>query len=138
MADFVVDASAALAWFFRDEAVGWGDALFQQLRGDREALAPRHWPLEVANSFVIAMRRGWLARQALDQNLDALRSLSIYIDMAGDAAIFTSMVALAQTHGLSVYDAAYLELAIRSRLPLATLDDDLRSAAVSSGITVLK
>ena len=58
--------------------------------------------------------------------------------MTGDAAIFTTIVALAEQHGLNVYDAAYLELAMRSRLPLATLDSDLRAAAVLAGITLVK
>jgi predicted nucleic acid-binding protein len=137
MADFVVDASATLAWFFRDEAVGWVDTLFRQLRIDKEAMAPRHWPLEVANSFVVALRRGRLAKPLLQRNLDALRGLPIYTDMAGDAMVFARLVPLAEKHGLSVYDAAYLELALRERLPLATLDNELRSAAAAERVALL-
>jgi predicted nucleic acid-binding protein len=137
MADFVVDASATLAWFFRDEAVGWVDALFQQLRRNKEGIAPRHWALEVANSFVSAVRRGRLTKPMLDRNLGALRGLPIYTDMTSDSTVFASLVPLAEKHRLSVYDAAYLELALRERLPLATLDDDLRAAAVTEGIIVL-
>jgi|GEM_PF-2712129 len=57
MPEFVVDASATLAWFFRDEAVGWVDALFQQFKTANHGIVPRHWAFEVANSFVIAARR---------------------------------------------------------------------------------
>ena|SRR5579859_3404741 len=138
MPEFVVDASATLAWFFRDEAVGWVDAFFQQFKTAKHGIVPRHWAFEVANSFVVAMRRGRLTKQALSRNLDALRALPIYTDMTGDAAIFTTIVALAEQHGLTVYDAAYLEFAMRSRLPRATLDSDLRAAAASAGITLVK
>ncbi len=138
MADFVVDASAATAWCFRDESVGWVEALFGQLTPHSRVLVPRHWSFEVANSFLIAMRRGRLTKAELEQNFGVLRALPIYTDMTGDATVFTAMVNLAEKHRLSVYDAAYMELAMRSRLPLATLDDDLRAAAVSAGIAVLK
>jgi predicted nucleic acid-binding protein len=137
MARFVVDASATLAWCFHDESVGWVDALFQRFTSDSEAVVPRHWAFEVANAFVIAMRRGRITRLGLDQNFQILRSLPIHTDIAGDSTIFTTLVGLAEKHRLSVYDAAYLELAMRTHFPLATLDDDVRDAAVSSGITVI-
>ncbi|MGB2621235.1 MAG: type II toxin-antitoxin system VapC family toxin [Candidatus Acidiferrum sp.] len=138
MADFVVDASATLVWCFRDEPVDWIETLFRSLISGREAIVPRHWAFEVANSFVIAMRRGRATRLELERAFHALRALPIYTDMTGDATVFTAMVNLAEKHRLSVYDAAYMELAMRSRLPLATLDDDLRAAAASAGIAVLK
>jgi|SRR5580704_978183 predicted nucleic acid-binding protein len=138
MASFVVDASATLAWCFRDETIGWVEALFDQLTSGSEILVPRHWAFEVANSFVIAMRRGRLTNQGMEQNFAVLRALPIYTDMTGDSTVFTAMVGLAEKYRLSVYDAAYIELAMRSRLPLATLDGDLRAAAVSAGIAVLK
>jgi predicted nucleic acid-binding protein len=138
MADFAVDASATMAWCFRDESVEWVEALFSQLTPQSRVLVPRHWSFEVANSFLIAMRRGRLAKPVLEQNFEVLRALPIYTDMTSDATIFTALVSLAERHRLSVYDAAYMELAMRSRLPLATLDDDLRSAAVSAGIAVLQ
>jgi predicted nucleic acid-binding protein len=138
MADFVVDSSATLAWCFRDESIGWVEALFQQLTPHSEILVPRHWAFEVANAFVIAMRRGRLTIQGLEQNFEVLRALPIYTEMTSDSSVFTTMVRLAEKHGLSVYDAAYLELAKRANLPLATLDDDLRRAAVSAGVAVLR
>ena len=138
MSDFVVDASATLAWCFRDESVGWVDGLFQRLTSDSQAFVPRHWAFEVANSFLIAMRRGRAKRQELQRAFQNLASLPIYTDMTSDTTIFTTLVTFAERHRLSVYDAAYLELALRSHLPLATLDGDLRAAAVSAGVTVLK
>jgi predicted nucleic acid-binding protein len=138
MADCVVDASATLAWCFWDEPVDWVEALFRRLASGGEAFVPRHWAFEIANSFVIAMRRGRATRQDLDRAFHALRALPIYTDMTGDTTVFTALVTLAEKYRLSVYDAAYMELAMRSRLPLATLDSDLRAAAVSAGIAVLK
>ena len=137
MARYVVDASATLAWCFHDESVGWVDALFQRLASDSEAIVPRHWAFEVANSFVVALRRGRMTRHGLEQSFQILRSLPIHTDITADNTIFTVVVVLAEKHGLSVYDAAYLELAIRTHSPLATLDDDVRAAAVSSGIAVV-
>lgn len=138
MADFVVYASATLAWCFRDEAVVWVDDLFRKLTLKSEAIVPRHWAFEVANAFVIAMRRGRITKQDLYRAFQDLRALPIYTEMTNDAAIFTTLVPLAEKHELSVYDAAYIELALRSRLPLATLDQDLQAVAVSVGIQTLR
>jgi predicted nucleic acid-binding protein len=78
-----------------------------------------------------------MTRHGLEQSFQILRSLPIHTDITADNTIFTVVVVLAEKHGLSVYDAAYLELAIRTHSPLATLDDDVRAAAVSSGIAVV-
>lgn len=137
MADFVVDASATLAWCFQDESVDWVDALFRRLILGSEAIVPRHWAFEVANAFVIAMRRGRATQQDLQRAFFNLRSLPIYTEMTDDSAIFTTLVELAGKHQLSVYDAAYIELAMRCRVPLATCDSDLRAAAISVGLSFI-
>jgi predicted nucleic acid-binding protein len=137
MPDFVVDASATLSWCFQDEAVDWVDALFQNLDSGVEIVVPRHWALEVANALLVAMRRGRITKDGLRGAIRILFLLPIRNDDAGDSVVFTVAIGLAEKHRLSVYDAAYVELAMRANLPLATLDDDLRRAAVAEGITLV-
>lgn len=136
MARFVVDASATLSWCFKDESVDWIDALFRGLSSGDEVLVPRHWALEVANSLLMAMRRGRMKREELDRALRILLSLPIQTDLIADAVLFDRVPALAERYALTAYDAAYLELALRERLPLATLDAQLGAAANSAGIVL--
>jgi predicted nucleic acid-binding protein len=134
VAAFVVDASITLAWCFEDEASPWTDALLQRLKKGEEAIVPAHWPMEVANALVMAGRRGRVSDEKVDRFLQDLSSLSIRIDPESTSEAFRRSLALARQHKLTVYDAGYLEAAIRSHLPLATLDDDLRKAALAEGV----
>lgn len=133
---FVVDSSIALTWCFEDEASPAADALLIRL-SDHGAHAPSLWPLEVLNALMAAQRRGRLAPAARRERLALLQALPILLDTetAGQAWTITNL--LAERHGLTLYDAAYLELAHRLDLPLATLDADLRTAANSLGVPLL-
>ena len=137
MAVFVPDASATLAWFFEDETSDWTDALLQSLKSGDTALVPQHWPLEVANAFLMAMRRGRIRKDKISRLVGDLLALPIRMDSATSDTTFNQVFACAETYRLTVYDAAYLELAMRERIPLATLDDDLRTAARAAGVPLV-
>jgi predicted nucleic acid-binding protein len=133
---FVVDSSIVLTWCFEDEATEAADALLLRLTNDG-AHAPSLWPLEVLNVLVTAQRRGRLTAEARQDRLALLRALPIILDTETAEQAWTITNLLAERHGLTLYDAAYLELAQRFHLPLATLDTELRTAANALGIPLL-
>ena len=137
MTRLVPDASATLTWCFEDEAMAWTDALLADLRAGDEAMVPAHWPAEVANALLIAVRRGRISREKANRFFLDLRALPIRIDPESSETVFDQVFKLAEQYRLTVYDAAYLELAIREGLPLATLDNDLRKAARASGVPLV-
>lgn len=136
MAAFVIDASTTLPWCFADEATEKTNALLARLRGGDEAIVPAHWPAEVANALLIAVRRRRISRQDATQFIEDLEVLPIRVDSTTKYLLRTRIFPLAEQHNLTVYDAAYLELAIREGLPLATLDDELRKAARAAGVVL--
>lgn len=93
------------------------------------ALVPSIWKLEVANVLARAEHRKLIDSAHSAAFLAILQDLPIITDPSGEDTVFTNTLQLARQHRLSAYDAAYLELAIREQLPLATLDADLRKAA---------
>lgn len=133
---FVVDSSIALTWCFADEATEAADALLVRLVHDG-AHAPSLWPLEVLNVLMAAQRRGRMSSQERQERIALLHALPITIDTETAAQAWTISNLLAERHGLTLYDAAYLELAQRLDLPLATLDADLRLAANALGVRVV-
>lgn len=132
----VLDGSATLAWLYSDETTPAILALFDQiiLKG---AFAPDLWRIEVANSLTMGMRRGRITAQERDASLADLEALPIFIDGECSKHIWGKTVELADAHNLTVYDASYLELALRRALPLATLDNDLGQAATAAGVQLL-
>jgi predicted nucleic acid-binding protein len=133
---FVLDSSVALTWCFEDEASPAADALLNRL-ADEGAHAPSLWPLEVLNALAVAERRGRIARLARHRRAAFLQALPVALD--GETAEYAWLTTnlLAEAHRLTLYDAAYLELAQRLELPLATLDADLRAAASALGVPLL-
>ncbi|MDX2236042.1 MAG: type II toxin-antitoxin system VapC family toxin [Hyphomonadaceae bacterium] len=134
MSAFVLDCSIAAAWCLEDEASAATDALMDRAR-DHGALAPMLWRWEIANALVMARRRQRVADAATQFAL--LSALPIHIDDESPARAWDATVALAASHRLSVYDAAYLEIAARTGLELATLDQALRDAAATAGVRVI-
>jgi predicted nucleic acid-binding protein len=123
---FVLDCSVTMAWCFEDEADRYCDAVLGALSGGA-AVVPGLWPLEVANVLIVSERRGRLRVEDAGRFLEHLARLPITIDpTVPDAG---ELLAVARAHRLSAYDAAYLQLAIRTRLPLATRDARMRAAA---------
>jgi predicted nucleic acid-binding protein len=133
---FVLDASIAVAWCFEDEADPELDALLDDLK-TRGAVVPALWPFEVANVLLQAERRGRITMAAVDGRLAAVAALPITVDTAAWLRTGTAVLALTRLHGLTTHDAAYLELAMRQRLPLATKDKALRRACNAVGVVVL-
>ncbi len=133
---FVIDSSVALTWCFEDEASPAADRLLAQLT-DTGAVAPSLWPLEVLNGLAMAERRGRLTTLARHEKISFLQALPISLDHETAAQAWTTTTRLAERYRLTLYDAAYLELAQRLNLPLATLDKELREAARALGLPLL-
>jgi len=133
---FVVDSSVALTWCFEDEATPTADALLVRLTKDG-AHAPSLWPMEVLNALLMAQRRGRITPEARQDRIAFLHALPITLDTETAAQAWTTTNRLAERYDLTLYDAAYLELAQRLGLPLATLDTDLRKAANAVGVPLL-
>lgn len=136
MTDFVIDASITMAWCFPDEETPETRGLFDRMPTS-EAIVPAVWPFEIAYVLLIGERRQRLTHAHTAQFLQLLRTLAITVDTGSPMATVSSVMALGREHGLSSYDAAYLELAMRQRLPLATLDARLRTAATRAGVSLL-
>jgi predicted nucleic acid-binding protein len=131
---FVLDASVTLAWCFEDEATAQTDAVLEQLAGD-SAVAPPLWELEVINVLLLAERRGRITESQAARFVALLAQLPILIDPAG--VDMASILAAGRHHRLTAYDAAYLVLAEREGIPLATTDAELRAAAEAAGVPLM-
>jgi len=137
MGGVTIDASVALAWCYPDEQSRYSYAVLESL-GTSPALVPSLWPLEIANGLLVGERRLRLARSDVTPFLELLNALPIEIDDQTAARALTHTLTLACTHSLSAYDAAYLELSMREGLALATLDQRLKKAARTAGVTVFE
>lgn len=131
-----LDSSLTLAWYFPDEGTDASDRVLRQV-AVAGAIAPVHWRAEVANALQMAVRRKRIDAAYRDNSLKELAHLPITIDPETNDHVWSATVQLADLHGLTIYDAAYLELAQRRRLPLATLDEALRVAARGCGVELL-
>ena len=128
----MVDASIALAWCFEDESDLYAESILRSLAETR-LLVPAHWFLEVSNALIHAERKSRI------RPADTMRAVALFEALPMDSDTLTGekalveTLALARTYGLTTYDAAYLELALRENLPMATLDTDLLKAAKAAG-----
>jgi len=132
---FVLDNSVVTGWYLPEQATAYGQSVATRLESDK-ALVPTLWQLELANVLKTACTRGKLDLDTARQILDALGRLPIEIDTSpapGQRQLFE----LAMRYQLSSYDAAYLELAMRHGLPIATEDLHLKEAAMAAGVDVL-
>ncbi len=134
-ADFVLDRSITLAWFFEDESNAYADAVGDALV-KASAVVPALWHLEVANALLVGERRKRTTEAKATQFLGLLQSLPISVDDATIGQAWGETLHLARGQNLSAYDAAYLELALRRGLPLATLDDRRKTAADAVGVSL--
>lgn len=133
---FVVDTSVALSWCFRDEQTPAVMALLDRV-SDSGGMAPLLWPLEALNGLSMAQRRGRIDAGQRDKLAGFLRDLPIRLDTETAAQAWTATTRLADRFRLTLYDAAYLELADRHGVALASLDRKLREAAASLGVETL-
>ncbi|MCL2345334.1 MAG: type II toxin-antitoxin system VapC family toxin [Desulfobulbus sp.] len=136
-ADFVLDNSVAMRWALPDSnspAVhAYADDVLGRLEGGETALVPNLWYVEAVSVLVRAEKKGWIREAQTNGFLVFTNALEIEKD---DSTAASAVAALVRTHGLSGYDAVYLDLALRSGLPLATVDEDLSRAAKALGVSL--
>ena len=131
---FVADASVVIAWVHPAQATKQTAAMLDAIADGATLEVPALWPLEVANALIVLVRRRKLADDERLAALGWLRGLRVRVDLEMSALAFSRLSELAVTHQLSVYDAAYLELAVRKRLMLGCKNGPLRSAATHAGV----
>jgi predicted nucleic acid-binding protein len=129
----VVDCSVAMAWCFPDEKDAFADSVLGRLAGGSAAV-PSLWWLECANVLRLAERRGRITPADAGRYMALLSALPVVTDEFTHIYAFGATAALARAHGLTAYDAAYLELAIRLGLPIASLDQQVLTAAAALGV----
>ena len=137
MKAWVLDSSFALAWALPDEASASANRFLRGLPREAELWVPSLWWYEIANALVTAERRGRVSEADALRILELYRGLPLETDSAGGPEALWRFRSLAREHDLSAYDAAYLELAGRRHLTLASLDSKLRRAAARAGVRCL-
>jgi predicted nucleic acid-binding protein len=135
VSDLVLDASLALQWFLVDEADRKYSLSVLSSLSEKQAVVPVLWFYEVGNGLLMAYRRKRIALEQIDGFLARLKNLPIEAASLAPAEVLDLPV-LAQTHSLTNYDAAYLALALRLGLPLATSDAALRRAATAAAVPI--
>jgi predicted nucleic acid-binding protein len=136
--ELVLDCSVVLAWVIPDESSKTAERLLSRLDKDSRLWIPALWWYELSNALTIAQRRGRLNDSDTLRLIELYRQLPLFTDtLLGADAVFRFRV-LAQRYNLSAYDAAYLELAQRRGVGLATLDEDLAKAARKAGVRVTR
>jgi predicted nucleic acid-binding protein len=135
---FVLDASVVLTWCFPDEESQKAVEISELIAGGDRVTVPAFWRHEILNALLVGERRKRLTRELSLAFIDDLSHLPVDVDeRATSAIVFDVTQSLCRKHGLTAYDAAYLEIALRGGHGLATLDDDLRRAAVAERISLL-
>lgn len=136
MAAVVIDASIASAWCFPDEQTDYTRAVFQAVSSSAvDTVAPRLWAYEIRNSVLMGLRRGRISKPDCEQLLSSLNELNVRLS---EPASYDEVFSLAQEHGLTVYDAAYLNVAMQEGLPLASLDRQLVRASEAAGVELFQ
>ena len=132
----VLDASVAVSWCFEDQGTAYTEWVLDRMAEGAEAVVPPLWSFETANALLQAERRRRLTTAQATVFLEQLESFNIVVDPAPLSRVFSRVFSEARQWNLTVYDAAYLELALHLGLPLATRDEDLRRAAKELGIRI--
>ncbi len=134
VSEFILDASVATVWMFEDESHPIADIALAEIRGGGGGIVTGHWHIEVRNALLMGERRGRITQEYIGGRLSFLNRLSMQTDTDAD---LDTVFHLARLHNLTMYDAMYLELALRHGLPLATLDRRLAQAASDAGVETL-
>ena len=133
---FVLDASMAMSWCFADESTPYSRQVLATLL-DSYAEVPALWPFEIANVLAVNEKRRRITEAISQEFLETLAGLDIRIDKSLPGVDGNALLLLARRFGLTAYDAAYLELAKRKGLPLATFDRELIEAAAQEGVALV-
>jgi predicted nucleic acid-binding protein len=131
--DFVLECSATIPWLFASESTSATDRLLGNLTAGAKAWVPALWHLELGNVLLGAQRQGRVDRAGIEKFFASLAVYDIEVDDRTASVAWTKTFALGEAFGLTMHDAAYLEIALRRGLPLATLDEQLRSAMRKAG-----
>jgi predicted nucleic acid-binding protein len=134
---FVLDASVVLTWCFPDEQSQKAEIISEKIAAGERAVVTAFWPHEVLNALLMGERRKRLTPELTKAFLQDLKRMMVDVDTTIAAAVFETVQELCRKHKLTSYDAAYLELAIRGKHPLATVDEDLMKAAQAEGVKLL-
>ncbi len=131
---FIVDASVGFAWVYQGQATPETDHLLNEIAAGATVVVPGLWFLEMSNVLLMAQRRHRLTSAQRKAAMEKLSALQLTVDEEGSRNAFGKTSELAEKYGLTIYDATYLELALRRSLPLASRDEALRNAAKQCGL----
>lgn len=138
MSRIVLDASTVLTWCFPDEESQKAQEISERIAGGDRVTVPAFWRHEILNALLVGERRKRLTQELTQAFIVDLDRLPVDADSrATSVVVFATTQALCRKHGLTAYDAAYLEIAMRGNCSLATVDEDLRRAAVAEGVQML-
>lgn len=132
----ILDASLALSWALPDEASAYSDAILNRV-ARFGALAPALWLHEIANGLLMAQRRGRYTTAQRMAFVEELLRLPIEVESSAARAVLDGQAALAERYALTAHDAAYLDLALRRNLPMATQDKAMKAAAGKAGVAIV-
>lgn len=138
MSRFVLDASIVLTWCFPDEGSATAERIAGMFRQGGTAVVPSFWPHEVLNALLVGEKRKRISKELLRSFLKDLAELPIVLEQFSSRVVFDRIERLSREHRLTAYDAAYLDLALNSGLPLATLDEDLTNACKKAHVRLLE
>ena len=136
MNSLVLDASTALGWMVDTPAPRIALRALNLLQSGTMGVVPDLWYYEISNALISAERRGRASAQVVSLHIGDLERLAAFLEVSPTTP--SALIAAARQSGLTAYDAAYFELALRRNLPLATLDDKMRAAALKAGIELLR
>ncbi len=138
MSRFVLDASVVLAWCFPDENAATAQRVAGMFKQGDTAVAPSFWPHEVLNALLVGEKRKRISKELVRSFLGDLATLPIVLEQFPAGVVFGRIQRLSREHGLTAYDAAYLDLALDNGLPLATLDEDLARASKKARVRLVQ
>jgi predicted nucleic acid-binding protein len=134
----VIDASVVLTWCFPDENAPLAQHVATLFKRGGTAIAPSFWPHEVLNALLVGEKRKRISKELVRSFLDDLGTLPIALEQFPSGIVFGRIQRLGREHGLTAYDAAYLDLALHDGLPLATLDEDLARACKDAHVPLVE
>ena len=137
MNGFIIDNSVVMAWCFEDQASEYSDAILERLKTEK-AFVPSIWTLEVVNVLIVAERKKILNRSSSMRFITLLNQLPVTVEYEKNLTHMKDLLNLGRDLTLSSYDAAYLDLAMKRGMPLATLDIKLKKAAQASHVELIQ
>jgi predicted nucleic acid-binding protein len=137
LSGIAIDASVALAWCFPDEASNYADSVLLAVE-NLTVIVPTIWAVEITNALLVGERRKRIRQPEIRRYVDLLKGLSIVEERQRFSETVSNVLPLAREYDLSAYDAAYLDVAVRHEIPLATLDGAMQKACTAAGIEIFK